>query len=166
MKRIFNESSRPCCWLAGLFYICNMVALSKFFRRVSLDMVGFSASTICAIHCLLFPALVLAGSLSAATVVHNHLFENIVLAVSGIVGILSLLPAYYSHHRSLRPLMLFSTGMLLIVSSRLTGELTLHTVLTTFGAVLIAWSHLQNWRRSHAAHPSSKKARDRKTDIS
>ncbi len=135
-----------------------MVALSKFFKRINLDVVGFSASSLCAIHCLIFPVLVVAGNLSMATTAHNHIFENIILVVSAIVGGSSLLPAYYSHHGSLRPLMLFVAGMLVIISGRLTSELVYHAMITTFGAALVAWSHLYNWRMSHAGHPATSKA--------
>lgn len=135
-----------------------MVALSRFFRKVNLDVVGFSASSLCALHCLLFPAFVLAGNLSVSAAVHNHAFENIILAISAIVGVSSLLPAYFSHHRSGRPLILFAAGMLVILLSRLTSGIALEVSLTTSGAALVALSHFQNWRRCQTECPVAPKA--------
>src|SRR5688572_19641027 len=95
-----------------------MVALIRIFRRVSWDLVGISTSTLCAIHCLVLPFLVMMGSMSGYGMVHNHRFENVIIAVSAIIGLSSLIPSYLNHHRKLSPLYVLLAGFVLVLFSR------------------------------------------------
>lgn len=123
-----------------------MVALIRIFRRVSWDLVGISTSTLCAIHCLVLPFLVMIGSISGFGVVHNHRLENVILAVSAVIGLSSLIPSYLNHHRKLSPLYVLLVGFVLVLFSRFNVNTHAETILTTFGASAIAIAHLINWR--------------------
>ena len=133
-------------------YVCNMVALSRFFSRFSWDVVGFSASVICAIHCLALPVLLMVSSISGLQVLHNHTIENFVLAFSAAIGSVSIIPGWRKHHRKTAPLFVFGCGLSMIIISRLDLALLAETLLTTVGAVLIATSHWVNWRLCRPFH--------------
>lgn len=123
-----------------------MVALVRLFRRVSWDLVGISTSTLCAIHCLVFPVLVMLGSISGYGIVHNHRIENVIIAISAVIGLSSLIPSWLSHHRKSTPLYVMAAGFVLIVFSRLTVSNQLETFLTTLGASALAFAHYLNWK--------------------
>ena len=129
-----------------------MVALVRLFRRVSWDIVGISASTLCAIHCLVLPLLVMMGSISGYGIVHNHTIENVIIGFSAVIGFSSLVPAYLGHHRRPAPLFVLVIGFLLITLSRLSISNLLETVLTTTGAATVAIAHLLNWRICRSVH--------------
>jgi hypothetical protein len=123
-----------------------VVALNKFFGKITWDLVGFSTSALCAVHCIAFPILVLFGSFSSLGIAHNHALENGILLVSAIIGISSLVPSYMNHHRRRTPIAIFLTGFLLIIISRLPVSELWETALTTVGASTIAFAHVVNWK--------------------
>jgi hypothetical protein len=137
------------------FYICNMVALIKLFRRISWDYVGISASTLCAIHCLVFPFLVMLGSVSGLGMAYNHKYENVIIIASAIIGFTSLVPSYLNHHRRLNAITAFLVGFSLIIFGRFNVPVFLETVLTTLGASVVALSHLINLRLCRTQHADS-----------
>jgi len=121
-----------------------MVALIKLFRRISWDYVGLSASTLCAVHCLIFPFLVMLGSVSGLGLFYNHQYENFIIVASAIIGFSSLVPSYFNHHRKLNALAVFAIGFSLISLGRLNVPMLLETLLTTLGAGFVALAHLIN----------------------
>jgi hypothetical protein len=129
-----------------------MVALSRFFSRFSWDVVGFSASLICAIHCLAVPVFLMISSITGLQALHNHSIENFILAFSAAVGSVSIIPGWRKHHRKIAPFIVFGFGLSLIVISRLNLALLTETLLTTGGALIIAASHWMNWRLCRPFH--------------
>jgi hypothetical protein len=129
-----------------------VVALTRLFQRFSLDLLGISASALCAIHCAIFPILFLFGFIGA-DVAHNHKVENYILLGSAVVGMLSLLPAYLRHKKML-PLAILLLGLALIGISRLVHAETFFTVA---GACLVAGAHYLNWKISHHHTNSSER---------
>jgi hypothetical protein len=136
-----------------------MVALNRFFARFSWDVVGFSASTICAVHCLVVPLALMFSSVSGIEILHNHNLETFILMFSTAVGTISIIPGWYRHHRKAIPVLLFFTGLALIGLGRFNFPILTETLLTTGGAVIIACAHYMNWklcRPHHAAQASAK----------
>jgi hypothetical protein len=131
-----------------------MVALNRFFSRFSWDVVGFSASAICAVHCLAVPVLLMISSLSGFEILHNHDLETFILLFSSVIGAVSIFPSWYRHHRKLLPMLIFLTGIAFVGSGRFNHTIFLETVLTTSGAVLVATSHLINWKLCRPFHSS------------
>ena len=131
-----------------------MVALRRLFRQANLDVIGFSASAVCAIHCTVVPMLLVFGSLSHNHLTHNHHVESAVLVVSCLLGSFSLIPAMKNTHRRRLPLAIFLIGITTIVAGRFPVPLLWETILTTTGAGLVAFAHYLNWRlcRSCAVH--------------
>jgi hypothetical protein len=131
-----------------------MVAIRRLFRRTNLDVLGFSASAICALHCLAVPLMLIFGLLAPSAIAHNHELENGILAVSGVLGSVSLIPSMVNVHRRRMPLLLFLAGMTAIIAGRFTTTLFWEPVFTVTGALLVAIAHYQNLRicRSCDAH--------------
>ncbi len=135
-----------------------MVALRRLFRRANLDVFGFSASAVCAVHCMAVPLLLIMGAFSPAHLAHNHELESGILLVSAVIGTFSLVPSIIRTHNRKMPLILFLLGMAAIVAGRFSLPLLWESLLTTVGAGLVALAHYQNWRvcRSCAVHASGK----------
>ena len=133
-----------------------MVALSRFFSRFSWDVVGFSASTICAIHCAIVPLVILYTSMAGNDLVHNHTVENIILIFSATVGAISLFPAYRKHHQRLGPIAIFLFGIGGIILSRFHWPLLTESLQTTGGAITVATAHFINWRLCRPFHLGSR----------
>src|SRR4051794_26168842 len=121
-----------------------MVAFQRFVSKLSWDMLGFSASAICAIHCMAVPAFLLLSSFSGSTALHNHTLETVILLFSTIIGSISIIPSYLKHHRKVVPLATFLLGISLIAVGRLQFPVLVETVLTVGGALLVATSHWIN----------------------
>jgi hypothetical protein len=128
-----------------------MVAITRFFQKVSLDLVGFSASALCAIHCMVLPILIMAGTIGGFGLAHNHTLENIILALSAVIGLVSLVPAFINQHRKIFPLLIFAGGLTIILISRFIEGGFWEMITTTTGACLVATSHFVNWRYSRTA---------------
>ena len=135
-----------------------MVALRRLFRRANLDVLGFSASAICAIHCMVFPLLLVLGFLAPGHLVHNHEFESGILVLSGVLGSFSLIPSMINTHGRRAPFILFLLGISAIAAGRFSVPLLWDSLLTTAGAALVALAHYQNSRicRSCADQASRK----------
>jgi hypothetical protein len=68
------------------------------------------------------------------------------VAISLVVGLSSLLPSYFGRHRRTKPLVLFGTGLAMILIARTSFEdrLSAEIPFVIFGALLIAGSHFFN----------------------
>lgn len=74
----------------------------------SLDIVGASASLVCAVHCAVV-ALFL-GILPAASMLAASWIEWVFLSASALIGVAALVPGYRRHRRTV-PLTLFALGI-------------------------------------------------------
>lgn len=114
--------------------------------RKNLDLIGFSASFLCAIHCALVPFIVSFGALSILSFMTHPLIEPVVLTLSFIIAISSLIPSYLRHHRSFLPVLLLAVGFVGIITGRLVEEEWMEVAATATGAFIIAFAHLKNWK--------------------
>jgi hypothetical protein len=129
-----------------------MVALIRFFSRISWDLVGFSASAVCAIHCLVVPVLLLFSSFSGISFLHNHTAETVILFFSLVIGSVAIIPSWFRHHRKSLPVFLFFAGIICIATGRFNVSMLTETLLTTVGACLVATAHLINWKLCRPFH--------------
>lgn len=129
-----------------------MVALVRLFSRFSWDAVGFSASALCAIHCLAVPLLLMISTFSGLEILHSHTLETGILVFSSVVGSVSIVPGWRKHHRRVTPMLLFVPGVLLIAIGRLHMPVLLETMVTTCGAILVASAHWLNWKLCRPFH--------------
>ncbi|HRE40863.1 MAG TPA: MerC domain-containing protein [Ignavibacteria bacterium] len=124
-----------------------------------LDLLGLSASTICAVHCALLPFVIVMLPLIGLEFLANPVIEYSVIALSFFIGLFTLKSGYFEHHGKLTPFILFLCGLIIIII----GHLFFHThdhheaehshflsdeilflMIAPTGAILIASAHFIN----------------------
>jgi hypothetical protein len=119
--------------------------MKNSFFQISCDVAGFGVSMICAIHCMVLPVLLSLTTLGSLAFLENQSFEYLIFVLSALIGMISLLPAYFKRHKKLYALYLFGIGLLLIASGRI-AFIVMDEVLAVTGALAIASSHFLNWK--------------------
>lgn len=114
-------------------------------QKINPDIVGFSASILCAIHCALFPFLLTITPLASFKFLESHMLENSLIVFSLIVACYALIHGYKKHHKNPTALLIVIAGFLNIFTAHFTQTQRAEIALTTVGAILIALSHAINW---------------------
>lgn len=116
--------------------------------RSYLDLLGFSASFLCAVHCLLMPLVLSMGLLGgmswleSAWVEWTFIFSTLVLASWSLFGSLP-------KHRNLVPVIVAGIGFVLIVVLHHAFEHTIGHYFSAVGGIMVAYAHYLNWRLLH-----------------
>ena len=116
--------------------------------KPSLDVAGATASFACALHCAVVALLL--GVLPAASMLAASWIEWAFLATSTVIGLVALVPGY-RRHREATPLVLFVTGLALLIAMRALAlppsvvEMTL--MLVAAGCLIVA-----HWKNRGALH--------------
>ncbi len=141
-----------------------MIKTIKHNLALKLDLLGFSASTICAVHCALMPFIIVFLPMLGLQFIANPAVEYFFIAASLIIGSFTFKHGYYNHHNKIYPFMIFLSGFIII----LTGHFFFHNhsheaitdhdhavnddllflMIAPIGAFIIAISHLVNRRLS------------------
>lgn len=120
-------------------------------RQKWLNSAAIGASTLCLIHCLVFPLLIVLLPSLAAFLAVPEAFHVWAIAFAVPTSIAALLTGYRRHRRA-RPTRFVVPGLLLLGAGAFAApNEDWETVLTVIGAVLLAIGHAFNWR---AMHPS------------
>lgn len=119
----------------------------KFFSS-NLDFFGFSASLICAIHCVLIPVFFALGAFKGLAWLENPIVEWSLIILTMFIASLSLIRAYLYHHKNSEPLIIAAIGFLLLIVSHEFEAIWLHFI-TALGGILIAVAHYLNWKKLH-----------------
>lgn len=141
-----------------------MIKTIKHNLALKLDLIGFSASTICAIHCALMPFIIVFLPLMGLQFIANPFVEYIFIAASLVIGSFTFKHGYFNHHKKLYPFLLFLTGFTIILIGHFFFHEHSHDVIqdpvsanndefiflmiAPAGAFIIAISHLINRRLS------------------
>src|SRR4030095_4962852 len=83
--------------------------------QVNWDAFGMATSLVCAIHCAVLPLLLTSLPLFGINIIHNNLFEAGMIALAFLIGSLALFHGFSRRHHLLIPLLIFSTGFILLV---------------------------------------------------
>lgn len=111
-----------------------------------LDRLGIAASVLCAIHCAAMPFAVSILPLLGLGLLLDERVEWFLILSSILIALLSLLTSYIKHHKSLKPLGIFSLGLSLILTTRLFfEEAPFEVVGVVVGAFFVTAAHLKNW---------------------
>src|SRR5260370_16077076 len=94
------------CCVCGIFVFC-----SAMLRKINWDILGISASVLCAIHCAVLPLLLASLPVLGINILHNASFEYGMIALAFLVGSLALLHGFRRHHRHPGPWLLFTAGV-------------------------------------------------------
>lgn len=115
-----------------------------------LDILGFSASFLCAIHCVLLPLVLSFGLAGGLPWLESHSLELVLIFSTLIMASWSLLGSW-PKHRKIEPMLLASLGFVIIFGVHLLeGDLAHY--FSAVGGALIAYAHYINWRLLHP-HP-------------
>ncbi|MBB6502962.1 MerC domain-containing protein [Pedobacter cryoconitis] len=130
------------------------MALSKI--AMQLDRLGMTASTLCAIHCVLVPVFITTLPLLGLEFLSNEWVEISMIIVSVILGTVSLSLSYRKQHRKLLPFFVLFAGFALIASGHFSGLERLEPILIPLGGFTVAAAHLVNWRLNKTCSHSAK----------
>ncbi|WP_185152548.1 MerC domain-containing protein [Fulvivirga aurantia] len=115
------------------------------FVGLHLDLIGFSSSVLCAIHCAALPFLLSLAPLANLQFLNNPWVEYAIIIASFLIACFALIHGYSRHHHKPQALVLVVMGFVLISTGHL-AEWN-EAVFTTFGATIVAIAHLINWRQ-------------------
>ncbi len=89
-----------------------------FHLKINWDALGITASLACAIHCALLPLFLTSLPLFGINIIHNSFFEYGMILLAFFVGAYSLYHGWKKHHQSLKPIVIFSAGMMLLFAKQ------------------------------------------------
>lgn len=120
--------------------------MKKHFHGLNWDFIGFSASTLCAIHCLALPFVMTLSAMSGFQFLESPILEYSMLVIAITIAIRSLIPSYQRHKRP-QALGVFLLSLVLIIISRFFPEESAQElVFTVSGGFGFALAHVINWR--------------------
>ncbi|WP_288072572.1 MerC domain-containing protein [Hydrotalea sp.] len=128
------------------------------FKKLNWDMLGIVTSVACAIHCALLPIVLTSLPLFGIEIIHNRAFEFFMIFLAFVIGAFSLLRGYLYKHHQLKPLIIFSVGILFLLAKQIWHHWEI--VLLIPAVILIVYGHLLNNRtcsyRSASANDAAK----------
>jgi MerC mercury resistance protein len=112
--------------------------------RINWDAIGITTSLACAIHCAVLPMLLSTLPIFGINIVDNPAFEYLMIFLALCIGCYSLWHGYRRHHHSFTPLLIFSTGILLLFAKQVWHVYQMW--LLPFAIIFIISAHLLNYR--------------------
>ena len=76
-----------------------------------LDRIGITATSLCALHCILLPVLLPALPLLGLSFLADHAWEHTFLLITAILGSVALFSGFKKYHRRLFPFYLLFLGV-------------------------------------------------------
>jgi hypothetical protein len=86
--------------------------------KLNWDSLGIATSLACAIHCILLPLLFTSLPLFGVNIIHNGMFEWVMIGLAFLVGMYALVHGYVKHHQNNLPVLLFSIGFFCLVAKQ------------------------------------------------
>lgn len=128
---------------------------------LKLDAVGATASLICAVHCALFPLFIIFLAFYGLDFALGPLVETLLISMSVAIGAFTFVHGYIKHHKSFLPLLLFLSGIIIILSAHFILHGHSHGaengfkfepgyLLSPVGALMIAAGHIYNRKLTKA----------------
>ncbi len=78
-----------------------------------LDRIGITATSLCALHCILLPILLPVLPLVGLSFLADHAWEHVFLLMTGALGTVALFSGYKRYHKQLYPFYLLYLGVAL-----------------------------------------------------
>ncbi|MFO0356457.1 MAG: MerC domain-containing protein [Sphingobacteriaceae bacterium] len=116
-----------------------------------LDLVGFSASTLCAIHCAILPFLISFLPLLGLEFLENPVIEWVFLASSITLAFTSFLIGYYKHHHDNEALSIMLIAFIFFVIGNTNAfqgnpSTLFEEICLALGGIIMAYAHYRNWK--------------------
>ena len=118
----------------------------KHFFTLHVDAFGFTASLLCAIHCMAVPILLTVSTWGWLEILNDPSIEKSVVVTSALLAMISIVPSYFRHHKSLKAIVLVASGFVLIGIGRLGADGIPEILFTSVGAAVVGSAHYLNWR--------------------
>ncbi len=112
--------------------------------RINYDVLGISVSLACAIHCAILPLVLTSLPVLGTNIINHTGFELSMIAVSAVIGLISLWHGYNKHHHRIQPALLFVAGILLLASKQLFSIKEIYILIPA--VIIIIWAHWLNYR--------------------
>jgi len=125
----------------------------KILRKLNLDALGIGASLLCAIHCVVLPFLMTILPLLGWQLLENEAVEYCLMAATLLIGCFSLYRGYRHQHRSIKPLLLFIAGFVLLLTGHFIVAGRSSLCIIAVGALSIIIAHWWNLRECRHCKP-------------
>ena len=112
--------------------------------RLNWDALGIATSVACAIHCAILPLLMTSLPVLGMNIINHEGFENFMIFLAFVIGAYSLWHGYKKHHHNFTPVLLFCTGIVLLVAKQVWHNYQYWFL--ALAVLLIIYSHLLNYR--------------------
>ncbi|MBN8836844.1 MAG: MerC domain-containing protein [Sphingobacteriia bacterium] len=112
--------------------------------KINWDALGIATSVACAIHCALLPLVLTSLPLFGIEIIDNLYFEITMIFMAFCIGAFSLYHGWKKHHHSVKPLVVFTIGMALLVLKQLLHQWQLFFLLPA--VVFIVAAHIINYK--------------------
>ena len=132
--------------------------MTRFFS-LHWDFVGFWASLLCALHCVVMPLVLSFGVFVGAQRFMNSYIDWFFIVTSFAIASWSLIRSYLKEHQNILPLLIAGLGFLGLFLAFTIIFFNGHFLLP-IGGVLIAYAHFYNWQLVHYTHSSKEKGRN------
>ena len=108
-----------------------------------LDRIGITATSLCALHCILLPVLLPALPLLGLSFLADHAWEHTFLLITAILGSVALFSGFKKYHRRLYPFYLLFLGVGIYWIKHDFSE-AIQPYFILVGATLIVAAHIIN----------------------
>ncbi|WP_308992496.1 MerC domain-containing protein [Mariniflexile litorale] len=115
-------------------------------KNNTIDLIAFSSSLICAVHCAAIPVVLSFSSLSSLHFLENPYIEWTFISFGLVFVLTSLLPSYKKVHHQIKPLLYATLAFAFIAVGRLNLTELWEIINTVIGAFIVALAHYLNWK--------------------
>lgn len=114
-------------------------------KNNNIDLIAFSSSIICAVHCAAIPVVLSFSSLGSLHFLENPYIEWTFICFGLVFVLTSLWPSYKKVHHQTKPLLYAALGFAFIALGRLNLTELWEIINTVIGAFIVALAHYSNW---------------------
>lgn len=108
-----------------------------------LDRIGITATSLCALHCILLPVILPALPLLGIGFLADHMWEHVFLIVTAVLGSIAMFSGFKRYHKKLYPFYLLMLGVVIYWQKHDFSE-TVQPLFIMIGATLIVAAHIIN----------------------
>jgi len=120
-----------------------------------LDRIGITATSLCALHCILLPVLLPALPLLGLSFLADHAWEHIFLMITAVLGTVALFSGFKKYHRRIYPFYLLFLGVAIYWIKHDFPE-DVQPYFIVIGASLIVAAHIINLKLCNSCKQCSK----------
>ncbi|GAA5132275.1 MerC domain-containing protein [Thalassotalea piscium] len=121
-----------------------------------LDRIGITATSLCALHCILLPVILPALPLLGVSFLADHVWEHVFLIITAVLGSIAMLSGFKRYHRKLYPFYLLILGVIIYWQKHDFSE-AVQPFIIALGALLIVTAHFLNIKLCNSCKPCETK---------